>query len=388
MRSKKELGDDFPRRREDDRLYEKLSLIIDSLESLYKLDKRGFLKKVFESAFELIPEAQKGSLYELDGDCYRPVFGRGYDFSVLSQLSFTRSEAFVDFKVDEDGSIRAYQTHIITRDPSKFSPETLDIFRRLGTLSGFTSLYAPINMDGKTIGLISLDRFDSGEYPSLSRKVLQYYARLISQFYSQKLYQERKTRLYHDIVASLVSAIEVMDTYTQGHARRVSEYSRALGRRLGMSESEVYEISTAALLHDVGKIGIPTEILQKPERLSRSEYEIVKRHPANSAKILGAIGGFERIVELAYRHHERYDGKGYPEGLSGDAIPFGACVIGLADAVDAMTSARSYRPAMSWEQALNVIRTEAGMQFHPLVAKAALELFQDKMEGFSQVRDA
>jgi len=368
-----------PRRREDDKLYDKLTLIIDSLESLYKLDKRGFLKKVFESAFDLIPEAQKGSLYELDGDRYRPIFCRGYDFAVLSRLSFSRDEAFIDFQVDEDSAITAYETRIQGRDSSKFPPETIETFRELGTLSGFTSLYAPINVDGKTVGLISLERFDAGEYPTLSRKVLQNYARLISQFYAQKLYQERKTRLYQDIVSSLVSAIEVMDTYTQGHAKRVSDYSRLLGTRLGLSETEISEIGTAALLHDIGKIGIPTEILRKPDRLNEAEYEIVKRHPVDAAKILGVISGFERIVELAYRHHERYDGRGYPEGISGCAIPFGAHVIGLADALDAMTSARSYRPAMTWAEALDVVRDESGAQFHPDVAKVASEIFRDRL---------
>jgi hypothetical protein len=370
-----------PRRREDDRLYEKLSLIIDSLDSLYKLDKREFLKKVFESAFELIPEAQKGSLYELDGERYRPIFARGYDFEVLSRISFSRAEAFIDFEVDEDAPITAYETRITGRDPAKFPAETIAAFKALGTLSGFTSLYAPINVEGITAGLISLEKFDDGGFPSLSRKVLQYYARLISQFYSQKLYQERETRLYQDIVDSLVSAIEVMDRYTEGHAKRVAEYSRSIGERLGLSEAELSDIATAALLHDIGKIGIPTEILRKPDRLDSAEYEIVKRHPADAAKILGVIGGFERIVELAYRHHERYDGKGYPEGISGDEIPFGAQVIGLADAIDAMTSARSYRPAMSRERALAIVRECSGSQFNPVVVRAAMEVFSGHAGG-------
>jgi polar amino acid transport system substrate-binding protein len=371
-------GTAAPRRREDDRLYEKLSLIIDSLDSLYKLDKRDFLRKVFESAFELIPEAQKGSLYELDGERYRPIFCRGYDFEVLSRISFSRDEAFIDFAVDENASITAYETRISGRDPAKFPPETMAAFAELGTLAGFTSLYAPINVEGITVGLISLEKFDEGNFPGLSRKVLQYYARLISQFYSQKLYQERQTRLYQDIVTSLVSAIEVMDRYTEGHAKRVAEYSRAIGARLGLTEAELSDIGTAALLHDIGKIGIPTEILRKPDKLDSAEYEIVKRHPAHAAKILSVIGGFERIVELAYRHHERYDGKGYPEGIVGDDIPFGALIIGLADAVDAMTSARSYRPAMSLEQAIEIVRAGSGSQFHPAVVRAALDVFAER----------
>ncbi len=365
-------GVPIPRRREDDGLYDKLSLIIDSLDDLYRLDKRDFLKKVFEGAFELIPEAEKGSFFEFDGELYRPVFARGYDFAVLSRLSFSPSEAFIDFEVDITDGIRACETLIEGRDSDRFDPGTIATFRELGTYEGFVSLYAPIRVDGRVAGLISLERFDRSGFPRLSRKVLEYYARLISEFYSQKLFQEKETRLYRDVVASLVSAIEVMDSYTQGHAKRVAGYSRLIGAKLGLSGRDLEDIETAALLHDVGKLGVPTEILRKPSRLEPGEYDLVKRHPANAAKILGEIGGFERIVEYAYRHHERYDGLGYPDGLEGDVIPLGAQVIQVADAIDAMTSERSYRPAMTLERALEAVALGSGSQFHPLAARAAL----------------
>lgn len=361
-----------PRRREDDRLYEKLSLIIDSLDDLYKLDKRDFLRKVFEDAFRLIPEAEKGSLFEFDGEHYRPVFARGYDFATLSRLSFSPQEAFIDFEVESVGEIRAYETLIEGRDSERFDPDTIATFRALGTYEGFVSLYAPIRVDGAIAGLISLERFGRSGYPRLSRKVLEYYARLISEFYSQKLFQEKETRLYRDVVSSLVSAIEVMDRYTEGHAKRVAEYSRLIGIKLGLSGRDLEDVETAALLHDVGKLGVPTEILRKPARLEPEEYELVKLHPANAAKILGEIRGFERIVEYAYRHHERYDGSGYPSGLAGDAIPLGAQVIQVADAIDAMTSERSYRPAMPLDRALETVALGSGSQFHPLAARAAI----------------
>lgn len=370
-----DLAEQIPRRREDDVLYDKLSLIIDSLDSLYKLDKREFLKQVFEAAFGLIPEAEKGSLFELEGDRYYPVFARGYDFDVLSRISFGREEAFIDFEVEEGKPIAAYETLITGRDERIFPAETIAAFKELGTLSGFSSLYAPIRVEGVNRGLISLEKFDEGGFSRLSRKVLQYYARLISQFYAQKLYQEKETRLYRDVVTALVSAIEVMDRYTEGHAKRVSDYSRAIATKLGLTNDEISEITTAALLHDIGKLGVPTDILRKPAALDREEYALVKRHPEYSARILGTIHGFERIVELAYHHHERYDGLGYPDGLTGDSIPLGAQIIQLADALDAMTSSRSYRPAMPVLTALATIRENAGRQFSPRVAAVALELF-------------
>lgn len=372
---------DLPERKGRYALYDGLSLMIDSLDNLHALDKHGFLGHAFEAAFGLIPEAEKGSLYELQDGMYRPVFARGYDFSVLSRIEFSPSNAFIDFDIREGEPIRAYETRIEGRDPGKFSPQTMEAFRLLGTLGGFDSLYAPIQVDGVTRGIISLEKFGSGGFKRLSRKVLQYYARLISEFYAQRLYQERQTMLYKDVVSALVSAIDVMDRYTEGHAQRVSAYSERLARRLGLPPADVDTISTAALLHDVGKLGVPSEVIRKRGTLNPDEQALMRQHPVHSAKILGAIHGFEDIAELAKRHHERWDGTGYPDGLEGRAIPIGSQIIQLADSFDAMTSSRSYRPALSLEEAFGEIRGGMGGQFHPEVADAALAEFADEDTG-------
>ena len=180
--------------------------------------------------------------------------------------------------------------------------------------------------------------------------------------------------LYKDVVGSLVSAIDVLDRYTEGHGKRVSDLSRLLARELGLGARETEAVATAGLLHDVGKLGIPSEILRKPGRLSPSEYEVMKRHPGHSARILGAIRGFEDITTMALRHHERWDGGGYPDGLAGEAIPLGAQIIQVADSLDAMTSTRSYRPARGWDEAVAEVGACSGGQFHPAVAAAALAL--------------
>ena len=332
--------------RDDDVLYDKLSIIIDSLDNLHQLDKTAFLKQVFEAAFLLIPEAQKGSLFELRDGRYRPIFSRGYDEAILSRLTFGESDA-----------------------------EKLELFRRLGTDGGFRALYAPIRAEGKTFGLISLEKFDDGDFGRFSRKILQYYAWLISEFYAQRLRQEQETSHYREVIGSLVSAIEVMDSYTNGHGKRVAAISGRLGMVLGLEPPELRDLHRAALLHDIGKIGVPSEILRKTGRLDEREYAIVKQHPANSAKILGGISGFSRVVELALHHHERYDGGGYPEGLAGDQLPLAAYILQLADSFDAMTSDRSYRPARPVGEAIAEIRAGSGSQFHPRVAEAALLAF-------------
>lgn len=178
-----------------------------------------------------------------------------------------------------------------------------------------------------------------------------------------------------------MSAIEVLDSCTEGHGKRVSDFSTSLARRLGLEAAEVSEISTASLLHDIGKLGVPSEILLKPAGLDRDEYDLVKKHPEYSARILSQVHGFEYIVDLALRHHERYDGMDYPDGLAGDAIPLGAQIIQLADCFDDMTSSRSCRPALSLGLATRDIREESGRQFNYAVAEAAIEIFAERRAG-------
>lgn len=356
----------------------KVSYIIDSLDDVHKLSKRGFLQRVFEAAFKLIPEAEKGSFYELNDDKYIPIFSNNYDLELLKKLSFSKDEAFIDFECSNASSIDAFQVYISKRDDSKFTEDVIKVFKELGTYSNFTSLYAPIKVKGVDLGLICLENFNGTGFTHLSKKILKFYAQLISNFYAQKILQENEEKRHHEIVAALVSAIEIKDMYTEGHAQRVREYSVALAIELNLSEESIHNIGTAGILHDVGKIGIPTEILTKPGKLTKEEYEIIKMHPTYSKKILENISGFSNVVDYAYYHHERYDGLGYPEGLSGDRIPFEAQIIQLADSYDAMTSKRSYREALDNTEALKIIEKESGKQFNPEIAKAALLLFSNK----------
>lgn len=355
----------------------KVSYIIDSLDDAHRLSKRSFLQRVFEATFKLIPEAEKGSFYELNGEKYEPIFSMNYDFELLKKLSFNRNEAFIDFECSDTASIDAYQVYISKRDDSKFTEDAINTFKELGTYSDFYSLYAPIKVNDVNLGLICLENFSGSGFKSFSKKILKFYAQLISNFYTQKLLQEHEKEKYNEIVASLVSAIEVKDIYTEGHAQRVMEYSKSIAAIMGLSEESIQNIEIAGLLHDVGKIGIPTEILTKPGKLTEEEYEKVKLHPLYSKKILENISGFTTVVDYAYYHHERFDGLGYPEGLSGMQIPIEAQIIQVADSYDAMTSKRSYRDALDKSTALKILEEESGKQFNPDIVKAALQLFAE-----------
>ena len=180
--------------------------------------------------------------------------------------------------------------------------------------------------------------------------------------------------LFEQTATALADTIDTKDTYTHGHSTRVAEYSRKLAELNGKSEQECDEVYYTALLHDVGKIGVPISIINKPGKLTDKEYEIIKQHTAKGAQILGRISKFPYLSLGAYYHHERCDGKGYPKGLNGEEIPEIARIIGVADAYDAMTSIRSYRDPIPQDKVREEIVTGMGTQFDPKYARLMIHM--------------
>jgi len=174
---------------------------------------------------------------------------------------------------------------------------------------------------------------------------------------------DKYPELLFESLRAIISTLEEKDSYTHGHSIRVAEYSVLLGNALGLSESTCRELELCALLHDIGKIGIPDSVLLKPARLTTAEFEIMKSHPARSAKILEKITALHNLIPGIKYHHERYDGLGYPEGLKGKKIPLFARIILIADTYDAMTSTRPYRLALRKEIAFEELRRCSDTQF-------------------------
>jgi HD-GYP domain-containing protein (c-di-GMP phosphodiesterase class II) len=174
------------------------------------------------------------------------------------------------------------------------------------------------------------------------------------------------------MVATMVRAVEVKDPYTAGHSERVQQYSLWIAEELGLSAYETRMLGHGALIHDVGKIGIPDSILQKPGLLTSSEYEVIKLHTIHGAAIVAEIDMFRDCVPIVRWHHERLDGTGYPDGLAGDDIPFLARVVAVADVFDAMTSNRSYRNRMAVEEALAIMAEDVAKGKLDAIAFGAL----------------
>ena len=179
------------------------------------------------------------------------------------------------------------------------------------------------------------------------------------------------------VVMSLADAIDAKDTYTNGHSGRVAKYAREIARRAGMSALEQNEIFIMGLLHDVGKIGVPDAVINKPGRLTDEEFAMIKTHPAMGARILGNIKEMPGLATGAHWHHERIDGRGYPDGLKGEQIPIPARIIGVADAYDAMTSNRSYRGSMPQSVVREQLEKGKGTQFDPVYADIMIGMIDE-----------
>lgn len=198
-----------------------------------------------------------------------------------------------------------------------------------------------------------------------------------------RLAEERRhkvERMAKQVIQTLASTIDAKDTYTNGHSVRVAEYSRELAKRLGRTRQQQEDIYYMGLLHDIGKIGIPDYIINKPGKLTEEEYEIIKTHPVVGSEILKNISEIPGIELGARWHHERYDGTGYPDGRQAEEISIEARIIGVADAYDAMTSKRSYRDILPQEEVRAELSKGIGTQFDPKIAKLMILMIDEDIE--------
>lgn len=180
------------------------------------------------------------------------------------------------------------------------------------------------------------------------------------------------------IVKGVIATLELKDPYTRGHSERVAEYALNLAKASGkLKESDLDHFYYACLLHDIGKVNIPDTILTKYGKLTDEEYEIVKTHPVVGAKAIEDVDGIADNIAVVYHHHERWDGMGYPDGLVGEKTPLVARITSIADAFDAMTSTRSYRPALPLEEAYKRILDGSGSQFDPELVEVFKKVYPD-----------
>ncbi len=237
------------------------------------------------------------------------------------------------------------------------------------------SICVPLKTRKGVIGVVNLNRKqDTNPFTQDNLKLLFTMANDAAFAIENATLYQNLHESYLSIIRALASALELKDPYTRGHSESVSRYAVALAERLKLSPEEIEIIEVAAILHDIGKIGVQTNILNKPGKLNDEEWKEIKQHPEFSCKILKEVNFPWKIKPLIYAHHERYDGKGYPTGLKGDKIPLGARIIAVADTFAAMTSDRVYRKGLSKELTIEELKRVAGTQLDSELVKVFVEM--------------
>ncbi|RLB04624.1 MAG: phosphohydrolase, partial [Deltaproteobacteria bacterium] len=228
----------------------------------------------------------------------------------------------------------------------------------------------PLRTKEEIIGVVQGINKRDGDFTQEDLELFQSLADQIAIALDNARLYEELNEMALQLVKALSEAIEKRDSYTGGHTQRVLKVCMAISNQLGLPPEEKRQLMLAAILHDIGKVGIKDYILNKDDELTAEEFDIMRKHPLLGADILGHIKQLRSIIPAIKYHHEHYDGSGYPEGLKGEEIPFHARIIAVADTFDAMITDRPYQKGMSKEEAVEELKRNAGTQFDPQVVDA------------------
>jgi HD-GYP domain-containing protein (c-di-GMP phosphodiesterase class II) len=283
---------------------------------------------------------------------------------------------------DSDCSVDVLKTvgrQLLARQPEGGIPRVIDDTRTLGMqhVSDLARhlLIVSLQRDGKPMGILfGGDKLDGTHMGSVDSKLCNSLANSISIFLQNTMLYEDMQAMFLGTLHALTSSIDAKDSYTHGHSERVALMSRMLATAAGFDDHTVDRVYIAGLVHDVGKIGVPESVLCKPGRLTDEEFELIKMHPRIGSRILEDIKQMQDLIPGVLYHHERWDGRGYPDGLAGEDIPMFGRLICLADSYDAMSSDRTYRRAMAHDRVLEEIRRCAGSQFDPKLTEIFIKL--------------
>jgi putative nucleotidyltransferase with HDIG domain len=315
---------------------------------------------------------------ELEADVVGLVLRDGEDGKWHTKICDTDTPGLASGEIDDCLDLEAMGHAHASGSAILYPPKGPDPYVRGGLNAGrrlHSLVSVPLAIRGKVAGMVNVLSFNPRRiFLEGDRRTLYILAsRAANALENARLHEELKA-VFLQTIEGFAFAIDAKDPYTHGHSRRVTRYCELICRRMGLDEADAEKIRNAAILHDIGKIGLRLDSLNKPHPLSPEEIRVFQTHPQKGCKILAPIQFFEELTPIIYHHHEHYDGLGYPEGKAGDRIPLGARVLAVADAYDAMTSDRPYRKAMSRDEAVEELRTHAGRQFDPAVVEAFISV--------------
>jgi HD-GYP domain-containing protein (c-di-GMP phosphodiesterase class II) len=346
-------------------LYENNELLIKKINRLIKLtvdskkyeNLEEFLKYLFDNIFDFIPEADYGSLSIIRNGKRYFIDTKGHNLDILKKIDLN------DGLFIEEKEIKIIDD-IIEFDKQSIPKYSSDLFIEASKPIKST-LIIPFNANGVIYGNMNLDidKFSEKSFNQESIRFSKFFSDIITSYIILSEYQNLDSKYKESMIKSIINLVEIHDTYTKGHSNNVSKLALEFAQKLNLNKDRQFQIYWAALIHDMGKIVIPYEILNKPTKLTSEEYEEIKKHTIYAYEVLKDIDNMKDIAKYIRHHHERVDGNGYPDGLTGEEIPFESKLISICDAYDAMTSKRSYKRELSKEKAIEELIKNKRKQF-------------------------
>ncbi len=329
-----------------------------------------------------------------------------YEFVMQVQKNFFPDSVVLFLRRDDDAKLRksVVRGRLFREDPELFAKvqrlaeeslekeesyildekSALELPLFSGQKFPYSMMIVPLFSQVNKVGGVALLRKDNRIFTNDELRLLSVFAaHVATTIQNAKMYSRMRDQNI-DIIRSYAKAVEAKDYYTKGHSDRVAVYAMKLGSYLKLSSAELDALYTAGVLHDIGKIGIPDHILNKPSKLSAEEFEVMKSHPSIARDILSQVWTLKDILPVVYYHHERVDGKGYPEGILSGQIPDLAKIISVVDAFEAMTSDRAYRKALPWDKARTILLEGSGTQWEADVVEHWVKLVSK--EGFENIQ--
>lgn len=331
-----------------------------------KLSEKQFFNFLLESALEIINEADYGSIALInENNEFNYIASYGHSLEELNKINFDNNNILSSKNIK-------YLRH-----------ENLDIDIRNNlekhTLPIKVSMISSIWDEERLIGNLGLDiaKDNYMEFSRGSEKALKAISNIASSYITFRNYIEVKHNYLNDIVMSMVNMLETYDKYTKGHSMNVSRISIKIAEKLDLEKNDIEKLYWAGFLHDIGKMFIPESILNKPDRLTSAEYEIMKKHSEYAYEVLNRSENLKDVGNIVLHHHERYDGKGYPNNLKEKEIPLLSRIISVADAYDTIISKRPYKDVMSKEKAVHELKNNSGSQFDPEIVETFIEIIKN-----------
>jgi len=331
--------------------------------ALFETSEEDFLEEALDLALNLVPQSHRGRIRMIKDKSYRLLAAMGANDNKPEKI-----------ELNGENISKLNNSKILNRDNIMDFYSCPDEKDKRPFTDVKESIITPIKWNNSIIGSIEIDNMSNSEEFKISDiKKMDSFANLLSVFYRLRKYINEEGKFQTDLILTLIKALEYYDEYTRGHSERVARWSVELAKAVGVSSEGQKKIYYASLMHDIGKIFVQQSVLNKVSPLTEEEYQLIQIHPVKSAELINKVEGMESFSRIVKHHHEKYNGKGYPDGLVGKAIPYFSRIITVADAYDAMTSKRPYRRPLTAEEATKELKRCKGTQFDPTLVEPFIE---------------